>query len=226
MGAGLRRPLDPTEVAGPINQTARFAPRSKTSFIGGALKIDVELFLPLPACQGPSGIGSGRGPAFEATAKWADSVNTGADERDHLALDPGEELSHWFLIDIAVARELGRSLIGPPPAQVFSPIPKLWRLEAIGESLAWHQQHEPASANTMLNACRGWRYAATGESGSKRAGATWVSQEIDCLDVVVQAKLRQQDGLRFSAPDVATINERATEAVRAAIRQEELRGST
>ena len=156
-----------------------------------------------------------RHPQFEL------NLNTGANERDHLSLDPGEEPSHWFLLDIAMGRELGRSLMGPPPAQAFSPIPRLWQLEAIADSLAWHQEHEPTSANTVLTACRGWQYAVTGESGSKLAGAAWVSQEIGCLDVVEQAKQYQQEGLRFSASDLTAIIERVTEAVRTAILREE-----
>ena len=180
--------------------------------------------LPCPArrlefvCYAESSVcPAARHPRFEL------NLNTGANESDHLSLDPDEEPSHWFLLDIAVGPVLGSSLVGPPPARVFSPIPRLWQLEAIADSLAWHQEHEPTSANTVLNACRGWRYAVTGESGSKRAGATWVSQEIGRLDAVEQAKLDQQEGPRFSASDVAVLVERATEAVRTAILREELR---
>ena len=41
------------------------------------------------------------------------NFNTGCDVEDHLSLDPGEEASHWFVLDIAMGRELGCGLVGP-----------------------------------------------------------------------------------------------------------------
>ena len=155
-----------------------------------------------------------RHPRFEL------NFNTGAGQADHLALDPAEEASHWFLLDIALGRELGRSLLGPKPAAVFGAIPRLWQLEAISDSLAWHRNHEPASANSVLNACRGWRYAVTDQLGSKSAGATWARQQPDCRGVVEQAEQRRRDQLPLNPAAVAELMAIVAVAVEAAISRE------
>ena len=116
------------------------------------------------------------------------NFNTGSDvATDRLTLDPAGEASHWFLLDIAMGRELGRALLGPPAPQVFAPIPRPWCLEALVDSLAWHEAHEVASANSLHNACRGWRYAATATFGSKQAGATWALHQPDCPPAIAPA---------------------------------------
>jgi hypothetical protein len=119
-----------------------------------------------------------RHPRFEL------NFNTGRAIVDHLALDPAEESSHWFLLDIAFGRELGVALLGPPPAEIFAPVPRVWTLEALADSLAWHAAHEPASVNAVLNACRSWRFAATGVFGSKRDGAAWAHGQPGCPTIV------------------------------------------
>jgi hypothetical protein len=162
----------------------------------------------------PSICAATRHPQFEV------NFNTGPGEQDHLSLDPGEESSHWFLLDIALGRALGRPLIGPEPAQVFGPIPRLWQLEAIADSLAWHSDNEPTSANTVLNACRGWRFAETGAFGSKLAGSTWARQQPACPAVVEEAERHRRSGSALCASAVTEIVEIVTEAVRTAIRRE------
>ncbi|HEX6289474.1 MAG TPA: aminoglycoside adenylyltransferase domain-containing protein [Herpetosiphonaceae bacterium] len=149
------------------------------------------------------------------------NLNTGAGEDDHLVLDPAEESSHWFLLDIAMGHELGRSLLGPQPAKVFAPIPRRWCLEAIGDSLAWHRRHESASANSVLNACRGWRYAVTGTFGSKLAGAAWARRQPNCPSVVAQAEQRRLGGPPLSAAEVTELVEIVGAAVRAALLREQ-----
>ena len=158
-----------------------------------------------------------RRPQFEL------NFNTGAGEADHLALDPAQEASHWFVLDIALGRALGRSLLGPEPAQVFAPIPRPWALAAIADSLAWHQAHERASANSILNACRGWRYAATGRWGSKRAGAAWARQQPGCPPIVAQAEQLRQGGPPLSPAGAAELAVIVDAAVQTALRDEQPR---
>ena len=116
------------------------------------------------------------------------NFNTGGDLTvDRLVLDPAEEASHWFLLDIAMGRALGRALFGPPPARVFAPIPRRWCLEALVDSLRWHESNEVASTNSLRNACRGWRYAATDIFGAKEAGASWARRQSDCPPTISAA---------------------------------------
>lgn len=177
--------------------------------------------LPCPArrlefvCYAQSSINPAtRHPLFEL------NFNTGAGEHDHLSLNPAEESSHWFVLDIAMGRAIGRSLVGPEPAQVFAPIPRIWQLEAIADSLAWHRTYEFTSANSVLNACRGWRYAVTGMWGSKVAGAAWVRQQPGCPVVVAQAEQLRHGGSALSVSAVTELVEYVTEAVQTAIRLE------
>lgn len=160
-----------------------------------------------------------RHPRFEL------NFNSGAGLADHLTLDPGEEASHWFLLDIALGRERGRSLFGPEPAAVFGAIPRLWQLEAIRDSLEWHRDHELSSANSVLNACRGWRYAVTDQLGSKSAGANWALEQPNCPPVVARAEQRRRDGLPLNQAAAAELVEIVGAAVDAAISRERQRRS-
>ncbi len=155
-----------------------------------------------------------RHPRFEL------NFNTGAGEPNRLSLDPAEESSHWFVLDIAIGRAIGRTLVGSEPAQVFAPIPRIWQLEAIADSLAWHTTHEFTSANSVLNACRGWRYAVTEMWGSKVAGADWARQQPECPVVVAQAQQHRYGDSALSASAVTELVDRVTEAVQAAILRE------
>lgn len=155
-----------------------------------------------------------REPRFEL------NYNTGSGETDLLSLDPAHEASHWFLLDIALGRELGHSLLGPLPTEVFAPIPRRWQLEAMADSLSWHRVNEAISVNCVLNACRGWRYAVTGEHGSKRMGAFWAQQQPGCPPVVREAERRRQGGAPLAARSVMELTTIAMEAVARAIEQE------
>lgn len=155
-----------------------------------------------------------RHPRFEL------NLNTGPDQPDHVTLDPAGESSHWFLLDIAMGRELGQALYGPAPTQIFGAIPRRWTLEAIADSLEWHRVNELSSANSVLNACRGWRYIATNEFGSKLAGAEWALQKQGCPSVVARALEARLTGETLPAREVIKLYEIVIEAVRTALESE------
>ncbi|SQD96106.1 MULTISPECIES: aminoglycoside adenylyltransferase domain-containing protein [unclassified Parafrankia] len=115
------------------------------------------------------------------------NLNTGSDIARHVSTDPSTESSHWFLLDLAIGRDLGRALYGPSPADLLTGIPRTWQLSAILDSLSWHDASEPATPNRVLNACRSWRYAETEIWGSKRQGARWVTAHHPDLTVVSEA---------------------------------------
>src|SRR5205085_8623350 len=66
-----------------------------------------------------------------------------------------------------------RSVLGPAPRELLEEPARAEVLEALRDSLAWHAEHEPASPDSVLNACRGWRWARTGRWTSKRSAAEW-----------------------------------------------------
>ncbi|KAK6811211.1 hypothetical protein RU639_013030 [Aspergillus parasiticus] len=140
-----------------------------------------------------------RHPRFEL------NLNTGPHQPDHISLDPASESSHWFLLDIAMGRQLGRTLYGPPTTEAFGAIPRRWILETIANSLEWHQANELSSANSVLNACRGWRFIVTGEFSSKLDGAKWATQQQGCPDIVSRAIAARKTGDELPAAQVMTL---------------------
>lgn len=141
-----------------------------------------------------------RHPQFEL------NLNTGPHcQPDHISLDPANESSHWFLLDIAMGRELGRSLYGPITTHAFGAIPRRWILEAIANLLDWHQANELNSANSVLNACRGWRFIVTCEFSSKLDGAKWALKQQGCPDVVSDAIAARKSGDKLPTAQVMTL---------------------
>ena len=109
-----------------------------------------------------------RGADFEL------NLNSGRGMPFHVSFEPADEPAHWFVLDRAIVRERGWALLGPPPEQVFAPVPRHTALAALAQSLRWHGENaELAGPNLVLNALRAWRFAATGEWVSKADAARW-----------------------------------------------------
>ncbi|GAD92985.1 predicted protein [Paecilomyces variotii No. 5] len=140
-----------------------------------------------------------RHPSFEF------NLNTGLCQRDHVSLDPANESSHWFLLDIAMGRQLGRKLHGRDTTEAFGPIPRRWILEAIADSLDWHRANEPNSANSVLNACRAWQFIVTCEFSSKLNGAKWAMKQPGCPDIVSDAIAARKTGNKLHGAQVMTL---------------------
>jgi predicted nucleotidyltransferase len=87
-------------------------------------------------------------------------------DRDmNVLLDPNPGSGdHWYVIDLAVAREHGRTLLGPPPSELIGEIPPEELLAALDASDRWHAEHEPGSPNVE----RGRVYRETGRWVPKR----------------------------------------------------------
>ncbi|KAF4335357.1 streptomycin 3 adenylyltransferase [Fusarium beomiforme] len=169
------------EIVSAINQASLPCPATKLEFVVYSQK-----------AVNPAS----RHPRFEL------NLNTGPGRSDHVGLDPGNESSHWFLLDIAMGRELGRCLHGLPTAEAFAEIPRQWILEAISDSLKWHQANEISSANSVLNACRSLQYIACGKWSSKMEGAKWMMQQSDCPAVVEKAIVARRTGQELPTAQV------------------------
>lgn len=176
--------IDKQAVIGLLNQGALPCPATKLEFVVYAQNAVYP---------------ASRHPYFEL------NLNTGPHQPDHISLDPANESSHWFLLDIAMGRELGRSLHGPDPTNAFGAIPRRWTLEAIANSLDWHQKNELNSVNSVLNACRGWRFIVTGEFSSKLDGAKWAMQQQGCPDIVSRAITARRTGEELATVQVMTL---------------------
>jgi Domain of unknown function (DUF4111) len=151
--------------------------------------------------------------------RFAVNLNAGPRMPFHVSYDPADEPAHWFLLDLAILRAHGRTLDGPPPAELVGPIPRRWQLEAVRDSLAWHQASEPALQQSVLNACRGWRYAAEDVWSSKDDAAAWALQRGgDPATVSAALAIRHGDLAHFLDPArVRAFQHRVLEAVERAL---------
>ena len=111
--------------------------------------------------------------------RFALNLNVGPRMPYRVSLDPASEPAHWFLLDLSILRDHGRTLTGPPPRDLVGPIPRRWLLEAVRDSLAWHDAHEGALQQTVLNASRGWRFASEGVWSSKDDAGAWALARTD-----------------------------------------------
>jgi hypothetical protein len=122
-------------------------------------------------------------PGFEL------NLNTGAGMDFRVDEAPGDIEGFWFAIDRAILREHGVPLAGPPPAELFAPIPRATLLALLGESVRWHRDSEvPLGTDAVLNTARGVRYAAEGRWSPKRAAGEWAAS-----DPIVRAALEGAD---------------------------------
>jgi hypothetical protein len=96
-----------------------------------------------------------------------------------------------------MGRETGIPVVGPSTEELFAEPPRAWVLRALLECVDWHSRNEPASSNSILNACRSWRVAATGLWGSKAAGATWAAEQPDDFTVVQNAEKTRLNGFEL-----------------------------
>jgi hypothetical protein len=133
-------------------------------------------------------------PAFEL------NLNTGAGERDHVSMDPGDEEPHWFILDIGMAREHARPLMGPPPGEVFGAVPRERILAAMITSIHWHASHDLEGVETVFSACRAWRFAEEGLWSSKGAAAQWASHRWNERGVIDQAIAARYNGEEVRLP--------------------------
>jgi streptomycin 3"-adenylyltransferase len=77
-----------------------------------------------------------------------------------------------LLMHYAVCRAAGIAVTGPPPDQLIGEIGRDQILGYLRSELAWAGQHADPTYG-VLNACRAWQFAVTGELVSKLDGASW-----------------------------------------------------
>lgn len=122
------------------------------------------------------------------------NLNTGPELETTATFDPAAEPRHWFLIDISICRDLGRALYGPPPSHVFMPVPHDVLLGAVRDSLRWFGDQEPSGINTVLAACRAWRYGVEGRWSSKDEAAPWAGRRYSDPELIRTALAARLSG--------------------------------
>jgi hypothetical protein len=103
------------------------------------------------------------------------NLNTGMGIPELVSYDNATDPPHWFVIDREMTRARGKSIVGPRPTELFLPAPDEWVFSAIIESLDWHALNESNLANSILNACRAWRYLEERMWSSKTSAGLWAA---------------------------------------------------
>ena len=112
------------------------------------------------------------GPAFQL------NLNTGPRMAQHVAYDPGEDPRFWFVLDVAIGREAGRVLAGPPPADVFPEMPYALVLDSLQLALAWFATNNRRGDQAALAAARAWAWAEDGRWLAKGPAAVWLTSRV------------------------------------------------
>jgi hypothetical protein len=124
---------------------------------------------------------------------WELNLNTGASIGVEASFDPGAEPGHWFVLDAAMAREHARALFGPPPQAMFGEIERDRVLKALVASLRWHRENDPEGVESVLNACRAWRWLEEKTWSPKSIAAAWARARVDD-PTVIDAALAARTG--------------------------------
>ena len=112
------------------------------------------------------------GPAFQL------NLNTGPGMDQHVAYEPSEDPRFWFVLDVAIGREAGRPLAGPPPAEVFPELPAPLVRAALQQALAWFAANDPRGGQAALAAARAWAWAEDGRWLAKGPAAVWLTSRV------------------------------------------------
>lgn len=79
-----------------------------------------------------------------------------------------------------VARQVGFSIYGPPPAQLFGPVPRTCYLDSILRDIADAETEAPANpVYFVLNQCRVLAYLRDASVCSKEDGGLWALNRLD-----------------------------------------------
>lgn len=105
---------------------------------------------------------------------WELNLNTGAGQTDHLGLDPADEPSYWFVLDLAIAHDRGVRLLGPPARGLIGAPDAADVRAAHSEVVAWYARNEPGP-QMVIAACRAWHWLETGRFASKSEAFCWAT---------------------------------------------------
>jgi hypothetical protein len=119
---------------------------------------------------------------------WA--MNTGSDWGLNV-FDGGQEQE--LLLEFAICRQVGITLVGSPAHQAFGSVPRKWLATVLRGILHWHLGqihhpfHDPYGHHAVLNACRAWYFFESNQLCSKTSGGEWALKRMPHHPVIKQA---------------------------------------
>jgi predicted nucleotidyltransferase len=117
-------------------------------------------------------LGDPLGPAFQL------NLNTGPRMTQHVSYDPSEDPRFWFVLDVAIGRDAGRTLAGPPPVEVFPELPAPLIIDSLQQALAWFARNDRGGGQAALAAARALAWAEEGRWLAKRPAAVWLTSRV------------------------------------------------
>jgi hypothetical protein len=132
-----------------------------------------------------------------ASARGAYEINLNSGPRMalHVSYDPSEDPAFWFVLDRAILRDHGVRLLGPEPRELVAPIPYAWIREALLTALRWHVDNDlSVGADSVLNACRAWRFSEERRWSSKVDAAAWARAHADASSIIDKALVVRAGG--------------------------------
>jgi len=132
--------------------------------------------------------------SLEVAPSFQVNLNTGPRMRFRVDFAPDPTEPNWFAIDRAILREHAVVLTGPPANQVFGEVPRRFLLSVLADVLRWHSENGAPTTDTVLNACRALRYAATNEWSSKTSAGWWALDHVADRDTVRTALGARTEG--------------------------------
>ena len=108
---------------------------------------------------------------------WELNFHTGPGVR-HAGHDPMAESWHWFVLDLAQARQHAITLYGEPASVIIGEVNENLVHDALAAALAWYELHEPGP-QLMLAAARAWRWNAEKRWSSKPEAWEWAASYVD-----------------------------------------------
>jgi hypothetical protein len=136
--------------------------------------------------------------------RYAINLNTGRAMARHVSFDPTGDPAFWFVLDLAIARARSRALFGAAAAEVIPAMGSGDVRAALGEALSWYAADGGGGVETVLAACRAWRWACEGVWSSKGEAGRWAAARGDAPAVVAEA-LRARGVAEPDALDPAAV---------------------
>jgi predicted nucleotidyltransferase len=113
---------------------------------------------------------------------------------------------------IAMVRERGRALVGPPATEVLDPVPHADLVRAMLDGVPpLLEDLEDDTRNVLLTLARIWTTVATGEIRSKDAAADWALAQLpeDLRPMLARARDLYREGGYGEWPDAGAVRELA-----------------
>jgi hypothetical protein len=82
------------------------------------------------------------------------NINGGPRMAVDIHMDPTDQPRFWYVIDRAIAHRAGKTIDGPPPAELFADVDRDTLASLMAESMRWHRLEEGATLYSVLNAAR------------------------------------------------------------------------